>query len=220
MAGQLGVVEWSLTVEGPKVEPYRDTRGPGTETARLLIEACGLGLKGRRDYAMLLVMLTLGLRRFELAELSVERIDVPGGRVLVKGKGGKWDWVPAPRETLEAIGAWLAAWRQEHGDPPDDRIFRALGGRCIGRPLSPKAVWDIVSALGKKVGVEVWPHGIRHTAVTTFLDLTKGDVRAARVFARHSNVQTTMKYDDNRQDQARVGAEGLAKLFTRKEEER
>ncbi len=216
VARQLGVVEWTLDIEGPKVQPYRDTRGPGGVVAQQMIDACGPGLKGLRDYALLLVALTLGLRRFEIAELCTERLDRAGSRVLVKGKGGKWAWAPLPVETLQAIDAWMSAWAAAHGSPADSRVFRSLSKKRWGQPLKPKTVWDVVSALGDKVGVKVWPHGIRHTAITSFLDETDGNVRAAQGFARHSNVQTTMRYDDNRQDLARDGAESLAKRFARK----
>jgi integrase len=48
--------------------------------------------------------------------------------------------------------------------------------------------------------VKARPHGIRHGAITTVLDLNGGDVRAAQRFSRHKDVRSLLAYDDNRQD--------------------
>ena len=40
------------------------------------------------------------------------------------------------------------------------------------------------------------PHGLRHTAVTTALDATNGDVRSVRRFSRHADIGTVLIYDD------------------------
>lgn len=57
----------------------------------------------------------------------------------------------------------------------------------------------MVRALGRKAGVAVRPHGLRHSAITEALDLT-GDVRKVQRFSRHKNLAVLMVYDDNRRD--------------------
>ena len=42
------------------------------------------------------------------------------------------------------------------------------------------------------------PHRIRHSAITTALDKTDGDVRKVQKLSRHANLNTLMIYDDNR----------------------
>ena len=54
------------------------------------------------------------------------------------------------------------------------------------------------------------PHGLRHASIAAALDTSNGDVRAAQAHARHANRQTTMRYDDNRQDLAGKVAAKLA----------
>jgi len=56
---------------------------------------------------------------------------------------------------------------------------------------------------------------LRHASITAALDTSNGDVRAAQAHARHANPQTTMRYDDNRQDLAGKVAAGLAEVLTR-----
>ena len=71
------------------------------------------------------------------------------------------------------------------------------GGRLTG-----SAVYFIVRRLGTKAGLTVRPHGLRHLAITSALDLTKGDVRAVQKISRHKDVRVLNTYDDNRQDLA------------------
>jgi integrase len=53
----------------------------------------------------------------------------------------------------------------------------------------------------------------RHASITAALYTSNGDVRAAQAHARHANSQTTMRYDDNRQDLAGQVAAKLADAF-------
>lgn len=46
------------------------------------------------------------------------------------------------------------------------------------------------------------PHGLRHQGITRALDLAHGDVRKVRRFSRHAKMETLLKYDDNRRDEA------------------
>ena len=57
-----------------------------------------------------------------------------------------------------------------------------------GKRLTGSAVYYIVSELGLKAGLTVRPHGLRHLAITSALDLTKGDVRAVQKFSRHKDM--------------------------------
>jgi integrase/recombinase XerC len=59
-----------------------------------------------------------------------------------------------------------------------------------------------VGGLGTKAGLTVRPHGLRHLAITSALDLTKGDVRAVQKFSRHRDMRVLNTYDDNRRDLA------------------
>ena len=65
-------------------------------------------------------------------------------------------------------------------------------------------------ALGRKAGLTVWPHGLRHTAVTRALEATGGDLRRAQRFSRHRDVRTLLVYDDHRRDLAAAVAELVA----------
>jgi integrase/recombinase XerC len=103
--------------------------------------------------------------------------------------------LPAPTKT--ALEAWLEARGTDDG-PLFVNFDRAgKGGRLTG-----SAVYFIVRGLGTRAGVTVRSHGLRNLAITSALDLTKGDVRAVQKFSRHKDVRVLNTYDDNRQDLA------------------
>ena len=73
----------------------------------------------------------------------------------------------------------------------------------------------MIVAAGKRVGIKVWTHGFRHAGITMVLDETKGDIRAAQQFARHSDPRVTMKYDDNRVDLAGDASSRITKRLVK-----
>lgn len=209
---RLGVVEWALDVKAPPVENF-DARGPTQEQALKLLTFCEEAtLEGLRNRALLLVALTLGLRSGEIA--AMRRSDFCEGKLRVLGKRRKITWFIPGVETLAAIEKWISAWIAEHPeDAASDLVFRSLAVSRYGMALSPKSVWDIITALGQRGGVRIRPIGLRHTAITTALDLTGGDLRAVQSFGRHDDPKVTVRYDDNRQDFAAEVTRRLDELF-------
>lgn len=202
LARTIGVVPWSLDVEGVRAESYRDTRGPGKEGFTKLLEALAgrQDAKGLRDRALIRLLFDLGLRRAEACRLDAEDLDERAGTVAVLGKGrAQKVRLTLPEPTRAALAAWLDVRGRQAG-PLLVSLDRARKGD--GR-LSGSAVWQIVRQLGRAAGVGVVrPHGLRHAAITAALDVTKGDVRAVQRFSRHKNLQTLLRYDDARQDLA------------------
>lgn len=212
-ARRLELVEWSLEVKRPKVRKYRDTRGATREQGQQLVASCSTEtLEGIRNRALLLVVLTMGLRRHEVAAMRTGHF-LPDGRLWVLGKGEKEEHPLVPAETREAIDHWLAAWRAAEPECVDDLVFRSLSFSTYGKALGPKGVYDVVSAIGDTVGIKVWPHGLRHTAITVGLEETGGDVQAVSRFGRQEDPKVTMKYDDNRRDVGGAVAAKLGKVF-------
>lgn len=165
-------------------------------------------LKGKRDYALLLLMFSTGLRKAEVCHLRLEHITTYRNQSVVDviGKGEKHRRVALNRDVMEAImdyqktlkqrfiteGAENAAEGSE-GKP----LFFTLGehGNCTIRPLTHKAV-DCLLRRVKKVGLitkRVTPHTTRHTFATTLLD--KGvDLKTVQELLGHSHIRTTEKY--------------------------
>jgi integrase/recombinase XerC len=82
-------------------------------------------------------------------------------------------------------------------------LFRSFNrARKSGCPLSGTGLYLVVRDLGRRTGLRVWPHALRHASITEALDLTGGDVRAVQRFSRHRDVRVLQRYDDCRRDLA------------------
>ena len=111
-----------------------------------------------------------------------------------------------PTETQAVLRGWLSV----RGDTPGP-LFLNFDRAKKGRRLTGAGLYALVRKLGRSVGVDVWPHGLRHTAITEALDLTEGDVRAVQRFSRHRDMRVLTVYDDNRTDLAGEVARQVAK---------
>jgi integrase/recombinase XerD len=95
-----GLISMPLVWAVPGVADLRDRSLPrGLEpgvVARMLAGCDRRRTVGRRDYAMLLLMVRLGLRAGEVAAIRLDDVDWRGGAILVRGKGGRHDLLPLP----------------------------------------------------------------------------------------------------------------------------
>jgi integrase/recombinase XerC len=158
-------------------------------------------------------MFDLGLRRGEVVGLDVDDVDRDGRRLWVLGKGrAQKEARTLPAPTLAAIDSWLAMRRADDHEPA---LLVNTAGLRQGARMTGNGLYRLICALGNVAGIRARPHGLRHASITAALDTSNGDVRAAQAHARHTNPQTTMHYDDNRQDLAGKVAAGLAEVLTR-----
>lgn len=87
-------------------------------------------------------------------------------------------WLTVGRAACLAVSAWVAVRHEEAGPLFTDLDRVGKGSRLTGRSIA-----RIVAAPGEEAGLgHVRPHGLRHTAITSVLDLGDGDVRRARDF--------------------------------------
>jgi integrase/recombinase XerC len=199
-AGRAELCTYSLSaIKCLENQGYRDTHGVSVEDYRsilaLIDRSTDLGI---RNYAILRLLWDLALRRGEVISLDVSHY-LPG-KLMVLGKG-KID-----RQTLdiggglaEALDQWIAIRRGLYFQPKNGDQDLALFISCTGRRLDGMGIWRIVTACAEAAGVKVSPHGIRHSAITGFLDASGGDLRSAQALSRHKDPRTLMIYDDNRQ---------------------
>jgi integrase/recombinase XerC len=221
MAATLGLVPWQLKVRRTKNEIYRDTTGPGLETYRKMVSKTKerQDVKGVRDNAILSLMYSLALRRSELINTDLAHLTLGDGEepptisIIGKGKTQRAK-LSIPEQTVKALRTWLEK-RGLEGGP----LFYSLdkGGNFKGR-LTGNGLYRIIRKLGREVGVETRPHGIRHTAVTqcckaaAAANLDMSDVLA---FSRHASLATLQIYLDKEKNLqgklstlVAVGAEG------------
>ncbi len=174
-------------------------------------------LQGKRDYALLLLMFSTGLRKAEVCSLRVADITTYRNQSVVDviGKGEKRRRVALNKDVMEAVLDYRKAMKQGftaedaadaeelQGLNPvrvsegEQYLFYTLGehGNCDVRPLTHKAV-DCLLRRVKKVALitkRITPHTTRHTFATTLLD--KGvDLKTVQELLGHSHIRTTEKY--------------------------
>ena len=190
----LGLLTWTVEIEGEKIQPYRDTSGPGEGAYRKMLDAANV-----RDRAILRLLHDLGLRRGEVVELDLEHVDLEKGKLSILGKGRtEREFLTIPGPTVEALEAWIA----ERGEEPGP-LFQARAKPWTGHRLTGEAVRLIVAASAKRAGIgHVRPHGLRHTGITTALERTNGNISKVARYSRHASIETVKRYDDNRRDVA------------------
>lgn len=158
-------------------------------------------LKGRRDRALLAVLIGCGLRRSEAAALTIEHIQQRSGRWVIAdlvGKHGRIRSVPMPAWAKAVIDVWTADARIDSGP-----VFRSLnkGGRLSGGTLADKAVATIISGYAKPLGLEVSAHDLRRT-YAKLAHQGRAALEQIQLSLGHASLVTTERYLGVRQDLA------------------
>lgn len=135
--------------------------------AELLLSSCDRSsATGRRDFAILLVLIRLGLRACEVAAIQTGDIDWRAGELTVRGKGGRNDQLPLPPEVGEALVDYL-----QHGrfNPcATSQLFVAK--RAPRQAISASAVRIIVARACRRAKLpRIGAHRLRHTVASDLL---------------------------------------------------
>lgn len=166
--------------------------------ARALLHSCDRRRAvGRRDYAMILLMLRLGLRANEVAALQLEDIDWRTGQITVHGKRARSDQLPLPADVGTAIAGYL-----QRGRPRT--TARAVFTRTSPPPVgvSRSAVSSVVRRASTRAGLGSFgSHRLRHTTACHMLRAGGSLVEIGQVL-RHESLGSTARY-------ARVDVERL-----------
>jgi integrase/recombinase XerD len=165
-------------------------RGISPAQAKALLASCDRrSALGRRDYALLVILLRLGLRRSEVVGLRLDDIDWRAGEVVVRGKGAREDRLPLPADVGQAIAAYL-----RRGRPQGDRREVFLRARAPYGPMAPGTVASSVRRACRRAGIpEVGSHRLRHTVACQMVAAGVPLVQIAQVL-RHHSLQTTAVY--------------------------
>ena len=156
--------------------------------------------EGKRNYALIHLLLTTGLRTIEIERANVEDIrNVANNSVLYvmgKGRDTKDEYVKLTYETLKAINEYLATRDIKDNKEP---LFISYSDRTNGKRLKTRSIRDIIKKAYLKIGInsdKITSHSLRHTAIT--LSLIGGTpLQEVQQMARHSNINTTMIYAHN-----------------------
>jgi integrase/recombinase XerC len=200
LGAALGIITWELTLKNERTTPYRDTRGPNTDSVRRLLLAISKrsDAQGVRDFALLRLLYDLALRRHEVETLDLEHVSLDRMTISVLRKGNRErSTLTVAPITASALERWIAVRGSAPG-PLFKNFDRAR--KAEGHSLTGTSINRIVQAWGRRLGIALTAHKLRHAAITAALDATQGNVRAVARFSGHRKIETVLIYDDNRLD--------------------
>ena len=178
--------------------------------ARLLLIAPDVQtLKGKRDRALLGVLIGCGLRRAELVALTIDHLQQREGRwvwIDLVGKGSRLRSVPVPNWVKVLLDQWIAA-----SGIRDGKVFRAVdkAGRTWGSGITEKVVWWTVLEYAKPLGfAHLAPHDLRRTCAK-LCRASGGELEQIQLLLGHVSIQTTERYLGTRQNLAQAVNDNL-----------
>jgi len=155
-------------------------------------------LRGLRDYAILALMVTGGLRTVEVSRADIGDLRTAGDNPVLyiqgKGQDEKAEYVKLQAKVERSIRDYLQARRQTSQDAP---LFASLSNNSAGARLTTRSISGIVKGRFKSAGYDsdkLTAHSLRHTAVTLSL-LAGKHLEEVQQFARHANITTTQIYN-------------------------
>lgn len=147
--------------------------------------------KGKRDRALLALLLGCGLRRNEIVQLKVEDILRWQGRWVLAHVGShkKERIVPLPGWVKQALDGWLGPSRIHGG-----AIFRALDrdGTVLSRVLSAQMILTTVASYGKSIGIQIAPRDLRRTCAK-LCRKSGAELEDIQLLLGHASIQETGK---------------------------
>jgi integrase/recombinase XerC len=195
---QLGMMTWYIEVSGVRGEKRRNTEGPTLAQVRQLLDTtAGDTEHDTRDRAIVVTFASIGLRVSELCGLNLQEVDIEHGRAWIRGKGRREkELVPLPPQVVTAIRRYLV-YRGTNSGP----LFQTRGNRGKSRDgrLETRSVGRIVRKIGERIGLHVWPHGLRHFAITKALEAAPAagiGLEKVRYYSRHRTIATLLIYQD------------------------
>jgi site-specific recombinase XerD len=156
-------------------------------------------MSGLRDYAILQMLYSTGLRVSELVSLNRDQVDLVRREFMVRGKGRKPRIVFVTDLAVDALQGYLQR-RIDNFSPLFIRIGRGkvLDGDILNeerRRLSTRSIQNIVKKYSLKAGIikKVSPHTLRHSFATTLLQ-NGADIRSVQEMLGHASITTTQIY--------------------------
>ncbi|WP_417581223.1 tyrosine recombinase XerC [Nitrincola sp.] len=144
----------------------------------------------RRDFAMMELIYSSGLRVSELVELELQALDLSDATLRVTGKGRKTRVLPIGRLAIQALQHWL----------PIRQLWNRRGAAALfisqrGTPLTTRAVELRLAYWGEYMGTQgrVYPHRLRHSFASHMLESSQ-DLRAVQELLGHTDISTTQIY--------------------------
>ena len=191
----------TIGVKAPKINRgHKKDAFSGTQIKEVMTTINTNTLEGLRNFAMLGLITTAGLRTIEIVRANVEDLRLNAGQwvLYIQGKGrtDKGEFVHVTSKVLKAIRAYLKA---RGNVKPSEPLFVSHSRRNKGSRLTTRTVSGVCKNAMKAAGYissRLTAHSLRHTAITLAL-LAGQSLQDVQAFARHSSINTTTIYAHN-----------------------
>src|SRR5690625_4985715 len=219
LAKTLGYCDYDLSeVAHEKIKTYRDTTGIDLDEFKQMLKVPNKDtLKGKRDYAILILFFETAIRRGEVTKINLADYEPEKNIIWIigKGRGTQKESITISNLLVNAINDYLVTRQKNNKLPVNESLFATTDRRTAGSRMSGEALRRLVRNIAIQAGIKkpLSPHKIRHSAITIALDQTNGDVRAVQKLSRHNKIDTLLIYDDNRQNQQGKVTELLSGLL-------
>lgn len=192
-------------VKLPKVQTESPTLAFDDTEVVAMINAPKLNnKKGHMDRVIMVLLFSLGLRRSELASIKVKDFYQERGHyvIRIKGKGGKERHLPLNDTLIHELKNYLDALATFGLSlDEDDYLIQSAKKGKNDKPIDGSTIYRVIEKYAKKCGInkKVSPHSCRATAISHLLDTQKTPIRDVAIFAGHSKITTTERYDKRRE---------------------
>lgn len=158
-------------------------QGPTSEQCRRLVQATG----DIRDRAMIMALLTAGLRRSELLNLRTSDLAADLSSIRITGKSGRERVIPLPGQTRRILEQYL-----DERESTSELLFPNTRAKRMGN----STFYRIFKRIVKKAGLDqagITAHSLRHAYATMLLH-SAVDVKTVQELLGHANLSTTSRY--------------------------
>ena len=188
-------------VKLPKVQTQAPTLAfDDHEVVQMINSVDANSKKGSMHKLVLTMLFSLGLRRSELANIKIKDIYQERGHYVLEihGKGNKTRLLPLSKSIINALSEYSNSMK-DNGilfDDNDYLIQSVLNGKNH-KPIDGSTIYRIIEKYAKicNINKRVSPHSCRATAISHLLDTQKTPIRDVAIFAGHSKITTTQRYD-------------------------
>jgi len=169
----------------------------------------------RRDYAIVMLALTSGLRVGSIREINLEDLNFENGELTITEKGNKTRTIFLTEEMVDVIKDYLPDRTEILNKKKDDKAkTNALFISKSRNRISPDAIGNMLKKYTYNIEKHITAHKLRSTCATILYDNTH-DLKVVQETLNHASVTTTMRYIGAKEERLRTSSSIMGDLLLR-----